>query len=520
MPGTTVEELLARHERERPEHVAFDIDGRRMTWGELARAARDVAAGLQRVLGVTRGDHVAILMPNSIEWVVWALACGLAGATIVPLNTRLQPDEVAYQLAQSDAAAVVTDGRYVELLERVGAHERSGERFPRLRHVVVLGDDAGALQWATPYEPPAVGPAAPAERGTADDVLIMQYTSGTTAFPKGALLTQGQVLLNAAGVAGRMHVSDRDRVCSPSPFFHSGGSTLLLFLGLVTGATVLSFGRFDPADVLATIEREQATIYNGIESFFIGLLKDPSFAPERVRSVRTGWIAASAELVGQVHEEMGMTGIINVYGVSEASPNVTIADADAPPEVRRTCGPPHSGTEVRIVDERTGEPLGANRSGLIEVRGPCVMQGYYAKPDATAEVLGTDGWLKTGDRGRLDDAGNLVYEGRGKEMLRVGGENVAPAEVESALLRHPDIAQAAVIGIPHEELQEVPAAFVAPEPGRSLDPAAVSEYAAERLAKFKVPRTVHVLDELPMTGSGKVQKFRLAELVADPEGGS
>jgi acyl-CoA synthetase (AMP-forming)/AMP-acid ligase II len=207
---------------------------------------------------------------------------------------------------------------------------------------------------------------------------------------------------------------------------------------------------------------------------------------------------------------MGLTGVANVYGISEASPNVTIADADDPPAMRQTCGRPHSGTEVRIV-ALDGGTAPAGESGLIEVRGPCVMKGYLDDPEQTAATVSADGWLTTGDRGHLDADGNLVYEGRAKDMLRVGGENVAPAEIEAVLLAHPELAAAAVVGVPHDRLVEVPAAFVVPHPGRAVSPEQVTEHVAQALAPHKVPRLVIVTDELPMTGSGKVRKHQLAE---------
>jgi acyl-CoA synthetase (AMP-forming)/AMP-acid ligase II len=208
---------------------------------------------------------------------------------------------------------------------------------------------------------------------------------------------------------------------------------------------------------------------------------------------------------------MGLTGIVNVYGISEASPNVTIADSRGPEEMRCTCGKPHSGMEVRIVDEkRAAVPPGT--IGLIEARGPCVMKGYLDDPGQTAAVIDAEGWLTTGDLGLIDEDGNLIYEGRAKDMLRVGGENVSPAEIEAVLLTHPDIANAAVIGIPHDKLLEVPMAFVVTHAGREGDSVAITHFVEERLAAYKVPRSVVFLDELPMTGSAKVRKGELVLL--------
>lgn len=224
-------------------------------------------------------------------------------------------------------------------------------------------------------------------------------------------------------------------------------------------------------------------------------------------------MAAPREIARQVHERMGLTGIVNVYGLSEASPNVCVADPRGDVEQRRTCGKPHSGTRVRIVDPWSRAALPVGSVGVIEVNGPCVTQGYYRNDDATREAIDPEGWLHTGDLGWIDQNGDLTYDGRAKDMLRVGGENVAPAEIESVLLTHPDVLEVAVVGTPHDRLVEVPAAFVVPRKGAAVEPEALTAYAEERLASFKVPRVVVVVDALPKTGSGKVQKVRLKELL-------
>jgi acyl-CoA synthetase (AMP-forming)/AMP-acid ligase II len=516
----SVAELLREQARERPDAPAITIDGRRQTWGELARSAASVANWLRSEADAARGERVAILMPNSVEWVVWAFGAATAGCTFVPLNTKLKGPELAYQLRHSGAVALIAAGdAAVESLAPVLVLNDSGayEGLPAVREAISLGPHA---PWATREEvalakvdpwsdPPAVDP---------DDVLLIQYTSGTTAFPKGVMLTNFQVLTNARGVAGRLHLTEDDRIASPSPFFHVAGTTLLLFIGMVAGASIYSFGRFDPEVVLNTIEREQITMFNGVETFFISLMKHPSFTPDRVRSIRGGWLSASVDLLRQVHEEMGLHGVVNVYGISEASPNVTIPDANEPEEVRRTCGKPHSGMEVRIVDE-SGREQPAGVIGLIEARGPCVMKGYLDDPEQTAATVDAEGWLTTGDLGSLDEDGNLIYEGRAKDRLRVGGENVSPAEIEAVLLTHPDLSNAAVIGVPHETLLEVPMAFVVPHQGRDVDPAAISEFVSGRLASYKVPRRVMVLEELPMTGSAKVRKADLIQLAESSAGG-
>lgn len=507
--------LLTEHASRTPEMLALSIDGRTLTWKELVCSVAVAARVLDEDPRAPRGASVGIFMRNSIEWAVWAYACAVTARTIVPLNIKLLESELAYQLEQSDCALVFAAAADSDLLERLSKAilktARSGgtevpacvavdqqETSGTSRHDAT---DVLRLDWLPPVPD--------------ETTLIIQYTSGTTAQPKGVVLAHGQVILNARGVAERLQLTREDRIASPSPFFHVAGTTLLLFLGLVSGASVFSFSRFDPEMVLDVLERERITIYNGVDSLFVGLLKAPSFAKERLRSVRTGWIASSQEVVLQVHTEMGLPGIVNVYGISECSPNVTIPDVEDPPAVRRTCGRPHSGTEVRIADITDGRTLERGEVGLIEVRGPCVMRGYYRKPRETADVFGPDGWLRTGDRGYLDEDGNLVYLGREKDMLRVGGENVAPAEVEAAILEHPSVAMVAVIGMPHPILQEVPVAFVVPREGARLESRGVRDFLANRLASFKVPYDVRIVDSLPMTGSEKVQKYRLRDMLLE-----
>jgi acyl-CoA synthetase (AMP-forming)/AMP-acid ligase II len=458
-------------------------------------------------------------MPNSTEWAVWAFACGALGLVLVPASTRLRPQELRYQLEQSDSVALILPGEaHGELLEvATEALELGGPGPEKLR--LVVGAAPIDRPWITPYEPPE--PVEIPDFAEPDDILLIQYTSGTTAFPKGAMLTHRAVLQDAVGVAERLHVdSERDRFLSPSPFHHVGGSTVLLYLGLVVGVPIYTTSAFDPERILRMIEEEAITMYGGIDSLWVMTTKSPAFRRERMATVRKGWIAATAGLFADMEKVTGVPGLVNLYGLSEASPNVTIADVGWSRDERVTCGRPHSGFEIRVVDHDTRTPLPPGTSGEIEVRGPCVMVGYYAKPRETSETIGPDGWLRTGDRGYLRPDGNLVYEGRYKHMLRVGGENVAAAEIEAALLTHPDIAEAAVIGLPHPTLGEVPGAAVIPKAGRSLTPEQITDHVAGLLASFKVPRSVRVVDQLPTTGSGRIQKFRIEHLfeMASPAG--
>jgi acyl-CoA synthetase (AMP-forming)/AMP-acid ligase II len=509
----TMAGLVSRGAARNADRTAVIVDDDSVSYRELARRVAEVEAYLSQVQHVTKGEKIATLMSNSVDSATWFLAAGSLGCVVVPLNTRLRKQELAFQISNSDSAVVVArePDMLAALEEVVVTDGRLNTDLRQLRAVVNCSGESVA--WADDYRGDLRLDEEP-ERPVADDVLLMQYTSGTTAFPKGVLLSHRQIITNALGVAGRLGVTEPDKVCSPSPFFHCAGSTLTLTLGLVSNATVVTTGRFQPERTLDLIEREQVSIYSGIETFFLGLMTDRGFSPERIASIRTGWIAAPVEIVQQVHDQMGLTGIVNVYGLSEASPNVCVANPTGSLEQRLTCGKPHSGMEVRIVAPDRSAALAPGKAGIIQVKGPCVTRGYYGNEEATREAIDDDGWLHTGDLGWLDEHGDLVYGGRSKDMLRVGGENVAPAEIEAALLTHGEVREVAVIGAPHPKLVEVPIAFVVPREGTHPEPRALSDHAAGLLASFKVPREVVIVDELPKTGSGKIQKVRLRELLA------
>lgn len=494
------------------ETLAIDADGQRRTWGEIGDAVGRALAYL-REIGVRQGQQVSILLPNGVDWAVWAFASSLHGLTIVPANTKLRATELRYQLEQSDTVLLVVPGEdRSEILDTVEEATQADGAAPLLSPGRIVTTESAVRPWLVAYVPPS--PVELEDRSAPSDVALIQYTSGTTAFPKGAMITHGALLQNAAGVASRLRLHRGDRYFSASPFFHSGGSTLFLYLGLLARVPIYTTARFQVDRVLDVIESEQVTVYGGIDALWMTLGSSPGFSQERFASVEKGWTAATGDLFDTIVKRTGVPKLVNLYGLSEASPNVTIADVEASYDERRACGRPQSNVEIRIVDPETRSVLptssdAGTASGEIEVRGPCVMLGYYKKPDETAEVLQSDGWLRTGDKGRVRSDGALVYEGRYKHMLRVGGENVAAAEIESVLLSHPSVMLAAVIGIPHERLTEVPAAAVVVNDDVTSEE--LMQYVSSRLAPFKVPRLIRLLEELPTTGSGRVQKFLLGD---------
>jgi acyl-CoA synthetase (AMP-forming)/AMP-acid ligase II len=536
----TYPRLLRRQAETRPSHLSVVTPARSLTWKEIDAEATSIGAALL-ALGVGPDDKVGILMPNSCEWATWFYGATGVGAVVAGVNTRFRKDELAYQLKASDTRVLVLQRKLGEtdfldmVLELVPELDAAApgrwrsEGFPELRHVVCLdasqGDVVGVLTAADvrrQASPESIEAAREAQaKVRPQDPSIIQYTSGTTAFPKGAMLSHYGTARNAFHVNDRLHIGADDRIFGPGPFFHVGGSTLGLLLGLVSGATLYTSPRFDPATVLDVIEKERITVYNGVDSLFITLFKHPAFRRSALASVRTGWIASSPEIVRMVHRDMGLQGIANVYGISEASPNVTICDVDDPMALRaETCGYPHPGCDVKIIDPASGKELPAGRPGEICFRGYSLMLGYYKNPAETAKAIDGEGWLHTGDLGLLRASGELEYSGRIKEMLRVGGENLAPAEVEEVLCQHPKVRQAAVVGIPDDRLIEVPAAVLELKPGEQCTAEEIVAFCKEKLASYKVPRAVAFVDSLPMTGSGKIQKFRLVQDLFNVGGGT
>ena len=511
---------LARQAAARPDAEALVIAGRRLTWAGLAREVGRMAAGL-RALGIRRGDHVAVLMGNSLEWVTFFYAAATVGAVTVPVNTRFKPDELAYCLKQADVKLLFLVDRFlkIDFVDMLRAVCPGVDRtlpdpaFPLLGHVIVLGSDVPAGAMTLEAMLAAGAPAsAKAEAVRPDDVLLMQFTSGTTSYPKGVMLTHDNMLRNAAYVAERFDCRPGDRYYSARPFYHVAGTTLSLLAALAVGACLLSSPTFEPGEALRVMAEERCTLTSGNDTMFLMMMNHPDFG-QRPLALRGGWASAGAEASRQIVERMGMKGLCHAYGLSETSPNVSMSwhNDDLG---KRIEGWGHilQDVEVRIADPETGKDQPPGRPGEILVRGWSVMQGYYRMPEQTARAIDADGWLHSGDLGMMDGDGRLRFLTRIKDVFRVGGENVAPAEVEDVLHRHPAIKQAQVIGVPDPRLVEVPAAYVILREGARATPAEIADWCRERMANFRVPRYVKIIDtfeNIGMTGSAKVQKNKL-----------
>lgn len=517
----TLADTLAATADAYAQEEALVISGNRLTWAELRDNVREVAQGL-RTLGIRRGDHVAVCMGNSLEWVIFFYAAASIGAVTVPVNTRFKADEMLYCLKQADVKLLFITDRFlkidfIEMLRGICPavdQKLPDAALPLLHTVVVLGKDvpAGAIGFADllsqgaacaePW-PPAV---------SADDVLLMQFTSGTTSYPKGVMLTHDNMLRNAAYVAARFNLKARDRYYSARPFYHVAGTTLSLLAALTTGACLLSSPSFEPEEALATMWSEECTHTSGNDTMFLMMLNHPEFDKYPLK-LRNGWASAGPEVSRKVIDTMGMKGLVQAYGLSEASPNVCMSHYDDDIE-KRIAGWAHilDDVEVRLVDPESGAVMPPGKSGEIQVRGWSVMQGYYKMPEQTAKAITADGWLHTGDLGIMDEDGRLKFLTRIKDVFRVGGENVAPAEVEDVLHKHPKIKQAQVIGVPDPRLVEVPAAYIILLEGQTATPQEIIDWSKERLANFRVPRYVQIVDsfeKIGMTGSSKIQKNKL-----------
>jgi fatty-acyl-CoA synthase len=515
---------LARNAERRPNAEALvTSDGRRLTHAALRDEARTTARAML-AQGIRRGDFIGLLMGNGVEWVSVFAGAALIGAITVPVNTRLKGAEIAFTLQKSQCCALFFATRFlnIDFAAMLSAEEPAlatalpGNALPALRLVVALGDGAphAALSWDAFRANQASDAALDAAMAeiSAEDRLLVQFTSGTTAHPKGVLLTHHNMLRNAAAVADRLGVRADDRYLNCRPFFHVAGSTLSLIVALTTGCCLITPPSFEASLALRLLEEERCTLTSGNDSIFQMMMAHPDFRPERLH-LRGGWAAAGPETMRRIMDVMGAKALGWCYGLSEASPNVVCSDYRESAEIRASGRAlPHPGLDLRIADPDTGAILPAGARGEIQVRGWSVMQGYVNDPEVTAKTFTADGWLRTGDLGVLDAEGRLGLAGRLKDVIRVGGENVAPAEVEEVLLGHPAIAMAQVVGVPDARLGEVCAAFVQLKPGAEASPEALLAWLKPRIANFRLPRHLHLVPDfeaIGMTASGKVQKTKL-----------
>jgi fatty-acyl-CoA synthase len=506
---------------------ALYFNGRRWSFAELSASVDRLARGLI-ALGVRPGEKVALWMVNRPEFIEAMFAVIKIGAVLVPINTRLRTEDTAYILGQSDASVLLVADRsgpvdYLGMVKELAPSLRAGnvreERFKHLRLVVSAGDErhADTLHWsAARAAGDPVGTAALRARAAEvdpDATAFFMYTSGTTGFPKGAMHDHA-IIRNLVDRAFRMAVTPADTIMMYLPLFHLFGFSDGALMSMLTGARQVLTETFDPAESLALIEQERATILHGFDTHFKELMEAHERFPRDVSSVRTGILAtgmsSSVPIARKARKVLGR--FLSGYGMSEFGVGAALSALDSTEEqCCEASGFPAPGYEIRVVDPATGADQPPGTPGEILVRSYMTMQGYYGKPAETAQALDRDGWLHSGDMGIIRSDGHLRFMGRYKDMLKIGGENVDPMEVEAFLMSLAGINLAAVVSFPDARLSEVGVAFVRREPGHPVTDGEVLAQCKGRIASFKIPRHVIFVDDFPMTSSGKIQKVKLRE---------
>jgi acyl-CoA synthetase (AMP-forming)/AMP-acid ligase II len=520
MPGSrTIPDVLAHARVAYGGQEAFIDDDVRWTFAELGEQVQRCAAAMI-ASGVRHGDRVALWAPNGHRFVVASLGAVMAGAVLVPVNTRYKGDEARWIIGKSGARLLLVDNGflgndYLAML-RASAPD-DGHRpvvgLPALAEVIDL--HAGGGDWqdflARAESVPVADVLNRAAQVTPDDLSDMFFTSGTTGRPKGVMTTHGQnIRVYDAWIDG-VGLRQGDRYLLINPLFHTFGYKAGLLACLIQGATIVSQPVFDVERALAAISAEQITVVPGPPTLYSSMLDHPARERADLGSLRlaiTGASVVPVALVERMRTEL-FPKVVIAYGMPESCGTATVGDPDADSEtLARPAGTAGAGTEVGVADAE-GRPLPPEQSGEVLVRGYNVMRGYFDDPDATAAAIDADGWLHTGDVGVIRPDGNLRITDRLKDMFVVGGFNAYPAEIEQAITRHEKVSEAAVIGVPDERLGEVCRAYVIPRPGMSLSEAEIIAFCRERLANFKVPASVVIVDALPRNASGKVLKFEL-----------
>ncbi|HPW70100.1 MAG TPA: AMP-binding protein [Deltaproteobacteria bacterium] len=531
----TMGELLRETASRYPDREAlvFPAASLRLTYSEFEQKCRETAKGFM-ALGVKKGDHVSVWTTNIPEWTYLQFSLGMIGAVLVTVNTNYKSSELNYILNQSDSTTLVLieeyrDTNYYETirtvvpgLDSMEAGKMRSEGLPLLKNLVYIGnrkETPGMFSFAQVLD---LGRQitdanldARAKSVHFHDVVNMQYTSGTTGFPKGVMLTHYNVINNARMVGDVMGMTEQDRLLIQVPLFHCFGCVMSSLNCVVHGSTMIMMEYFDPLKALHYIQDEKCTAINGVPTMFISVLSHEDFSKYDMSSLRTGIMAGAPcpeETMRQVMEKMHCPEVVIAFGQTESSPVMNMTRRDDPIDVRvTTVGRLLPGIQGKIIDPTTGEELPPNVQGEIVTKSPCVMKGYYKMPEDTKKAIDANGWLHTGDLGAVDEQGNFKITGRIKEMIIRGGENIYPREIEEFLHKHPKVRDVYVVGVPDKKYGEQLLAVVIPEPGEKITGDELVEYCTNRIARHKIPRYWEFTDEVPMTASGKVQKYKIVE---------
>lgn len=527
-------DLLDGQASARPDHLAMVFPGERVTYAELAERA-DADARALLGLGVQPGDKVGILMPSVAEFVALMFGAAKVGAVPVLMNARFKSRELRHVIGNGDltlvltstsvAAAVDFPGLLLEAVPDAAAGDRAGTSaaagLPHLRHLVLVDDDARpGFMGAAEFRQAAEGVASTevAERQSqvqTSDVALIMYTSGTTASPKGAMLCHDALVRQGHLVAHtRFSLTERDVVWTPLPLFHIGGMSYVLTC-IVAGCTCVHAGHFQVDVAMGQLVDERCTVaLPAFETMWLQVLDHPECSEQALAELRLVLAVGIPERLQLMQERLPHAPMVTTFGGTESTSHLSIALPDDPPETRLTTGGhPLAGIEVRIVDPETGLDVTPGVSGEIVYRGWNRFLGYYNEPELTAEVIDADGWFRSGDIGTMDNDGRVSYVGRIKDMLKVGGENVAAAEIEGFLVDHPAVQIVQVVSAPDARYTEVPAAFVELKAGAAATETELIDHCRGKIATFKVPRYVRFVDEWPMSGT-KIKKYELRERIA------
>jgi fatty-acyl-CoA synthase len=531
--GQILDEAIARH----PDNDAVVYADRnfRLTYREFGTLVDQVGKGLM-ALGVAQGEKVAVWATNVPYWVVLQFATAKIGAVLLTVNTAYRSNEVAYVLDQSDSENLfIIDGfrdtDYVQTIYDLVPELKNQQRgylkcvkFPHLRRVFFLGHEKHRGMYSIP-ELLALSAMVTDEDYQArqasldpEDVVNMQYTSGTTGFPKGVMLTHHNIGNNGFWIGEHQRLTHKDRICLPVPLFHCFGCVLGVLAAVSHASTLVILESFDPVQVMTAVEQERCTALYGVPTMFIAVLEHKLFPKFDFSTLRTGIMAGSPcpiQVMRQVIEKMHAGEITICYGLTEASPVITQTRTDD--DIRRkteTVGRAMPEIEVRLVNPETNEPVPVGHTGELCCRGYNVMKGYYKMPEATAKAIDSEGWLHSGDMAVVDNDGYYAITGRYKDMIIRGGENIYPREIEEFVYKMPGVADVQVVGVPSHKYGEEVGAFVIPKEGHELTPEDVRDYCRGKISNYKVPKYVTFVRSYPLTASGKVQKYKLREEAA------